>query len=181
MGRRAVGEWAGRLAEGQKFDPETQTIVEAAKVRIRFMAGKEQAQRTLLMTADTVGGVLDLCPGAGRSARSMGNKSSPGHHGQASLPFFQQKQAAAISNLLLHESEFQLEWMENPWQEVEEAGQWLMSLERELQPELIHLNNYCHGQLPWRAPVLMTGHSCVLSWWQDVKGEPAPGEIPKIL
>jgi glycogen synthase len=41
-------------------------------------------------------------------------------------------------------------------------------------PDLIHLNGYAHGALPWRAPVLMVAHSCVLSWWEAVKGEPAP-------
>jgi glycosyltransferase involved in cell wall biosynthesis len=36
------------------------------------------------------------------------------------------------------------------------------------------LNGYVHGALPWRAPLLVAGHSCVLSWWQEVKGEAAP-------
>jgi glycogen synthase len=38
----------------------------------------------------------------------------------------------------------------------------------------VHLNTFVHGALPWTAPVLMVGHSCVLSWWQAVKGEAAP-------
>src|SRR5690606_11315778 len=37
-----------------------------------------------------------------------------------------------------------------------------------------HLDTYAHGALPWTVPVLMVGHSCVLSWWQAVKGEAAP-------
>src|SRR5207237_8073203 len=28
--------------------------------------------------------------------------------------------------------------------------------------------------LPWPRPVLVAGHSCVLSWWEAVKREPAP-------
>lgn len=35
-GVRAVGEWARRLAEGRKFDPEANTIVEVAKVLDRI-------------------------------------------------------------------------------------------------------------------------------------------------
>lgn len=35
-GVRAVGEWASRLAEGRKFDPEANTIVEVAKVLDRI-------------------------------------------------------------------------------------------------------------------------------------------------
>jgi glycogen synthase len=38
----------------------------------------------------------------------------------------------------------------------------------------VHLNGYCHGDLPWSKPTLMVCHSCVLSWWQAVKGEAAP-------
>jgi glycosyltransferase involved in cell wall biosynthesis len=64
--------------------------------------------------------------------------------------------------------------MEDPWQEVKQAGHWLLQLEKQFKPDLIHLNNYAHGSLPWRAPTLMVGHSCVLSWWQGVKGEAAP-------
>jgi glycosyltransferase involved in cell wall biosynthesis len=45
-----------------------------------------------------------------------------------------------------------------------------------VRPDLIHLNGYVHGALPWSAPKVMVGHSCVLSWWQAVKGEPAPPE-----
>jgi glycosyltransferase involved in cell wall biosynthesis len=31
-----------------------------------------------------------------------------------------------------------------------------------------------HGHLDWGRPALVVVHSCVLSWWQAVKGEPAP-------
>jgi len=31
-----------------------------------------------------------------------------------------------------------------------------------------------HAALPWSAPKLVVAHSCVLSWWAAVKGEPAP-------
>jgi glycosyltransferase involved in cell wall biosynthesis len=30
---------------------------------------------------------------------------------------------------------------------------------------VVHLNGYAHAALPWRAPVLVVAHSCVLSWW----------------
>lgn len=133
----------------------------------------DQRKLSLLMTADTVGGVwtyaLELIEALGPlkievHLATMGSLPSPA----------QQKQAAAIPNLYLHESSYKLEWMDNPWQEVEEAGEWLLQLEEQLQPDLIHLNNFCHGQLSWKAPVLMVGHSCVLSWWKAVKGEAAP-------
>ena len=129
----------------------------------------------LLMTADTIGGVwtyaLDLIKGLQPHGvevhlASMGKPLSAA----------QRKQTSQIKNLILHESAYQLEWMEEPWKEVEAAGDWLLDLEEKLAPDIIHLNNYCHGDHPWRAPVLMVGHSCVNSWWQAVKGAEAPGK-----
>jgi len=72
------------------------------------------------------------------------------------------------------ESCFKLEWMEDAWEDVAKAGEWLLQLEKRLQPEIIHLNGYVHAALPWQAPTLVVGHSCVLSWWKAVKGEAAP-------
>ena len=31
-----------------------------------------------------------------------------------------------------------------------------------------------HGALDWQTPVVVTAHSCVLSWWRAVKGCEAP-------
>jgi glycosyltransferase involved in cell wall biosynthesis len=39
---------------------------------------------------------------------------------------------------------------------------------------VIHLNGYVHAAADWRAPVLVVGHSCVLSWWEAVKNESLP-------
>ncbi|HYO70741.1 MAG TPA: glycosyltransferase family 4 protein, partial [Archangium sp.] len=130
------------------------------------------------MTADTVGGVwtyaLELCQAlAGDGVRvelaTLGAPLSPA----------QWVEARAVPGLTVHESSYQLEWMEEPWEDVRASGEWLLGLEARLAPDVIHLNGYCHGALPWRAPVLMVAHSCVLSWWEAVKGEPAPGRYTR--
>ena len=59
------------------------------------------------------------------------------------------------------ESEFKLEWMQDPWCEVAAAGEWLLDLESRAQPSVVHLNGYVHGALRWQAPCLIVGHSCV--------------------
>ena len=64
--------------------------------------------------------------------------------------------------------------MDEPWADVNRAGDWLLEIAAEIQPDIVHLNGYAHGALPWGAPVLMVAHSCVLSWWAAVKGEEAP-------
>jgi glycosyltransferase involved in cell wall biosynthesis len=63
--------------------------------------------------------------------------------------------------------------MAEPWDDVSAAGNWLAELERAFRPDLIHLNDYPHGVGPWSVPVLMVGHSCVLSWHAAVRGRPA--------
>jgi glycogen synthase len=127
----------------------------------------------VLMTADTVGGVwtyaLDL-------ARALGDFSVEillATMGRAPTAT-QQREAVRIPHLYLCASEYKLEWMDSPWEDVGRAGEWLMDLANCYQPDIIHLNNYAHGSLPWTSPLLMVGHSCVLSWWRAVKWENAP-------
>jgi glycosyltransferase involved in cell wall biosynthesis len=130
---------------------------------------------TVLMTADTVGGVwtyaLDLSAALVRHGwavhlATMGAPLSPA----------QRAQAAAVDGLAVHESAFRLEWMQDPWTDVDLAGRWLLRLERELRPHVVHLNQYAFGALPFGAPTLLVAHSCVLSWWRAVHGGAAPAE-----
>jgi glycosyltransferase involved in cell wall biosynthesis len=86
----------------------------------------------------------------------------------------QRHEAQQLPNLQLVESSFKLEWMDEPWHDLERAGEWLLELESSTRPDVIHLNGYVHAALPWHTPLLAVGHSCVLSWWQEVKNEAAP-------
>ena len=127
------------------------------------------------MTADTVGGVwtysLELARGLGRHGikvflATMG----------AELRSEQMAEAREIDNLHVVESRFKLEWMPEAWHDVDAAGDWLIGLEDEFCPDVVHLNGYAHAVLPWKAPVIVTAHSCVSSWWQAVKGESIPAD-----
>ncbi|MEX0762441.1 MAG: glycosyltransferase family 4 protein [Dehalococcoidia bacterium] len=129
----------------------------------------------VLMTADTVGGVwtyaMQLADALDRhgvevALATMGGPVSPG----------QRAEASAIPSLRLYESTFKMEWMENPWDDVEKAGQWLLDLEQETRPDVVHLNTYSFGALSWHAPALVVGHSCVLSWWEACRNQQAPPE-----
>jgi glycogen(starch) synthase len=131
--------------------------------------------RHVLMTVDAVGGVwtyaLDLSRALGErdvrvSLALMGPSASDA----------QREEAAAINTVDMFERPYALEWMDDPWCEVAEAGDWLLELERELQPDIVHVNGYCHAALDFRAPVLVTGHSCVLSWWRAVYGSEPPAK-----
>lgn len=125
------------------------------------------------MTADAVGGVwrysVDLIQGLVANGAevllaTMGPRPSRD----------QREQVAASPNVTLAESDYALEWMPNPWRDVEAAGQWLLALADDFGADVIHLNGYSHAALPWRKPVVVVAHSCVFSWWRAVHGC-APG------
>jgi glycogen synthase len=127
----------------------------------------------VLMTADTVGGVWTY---ALELADALGRRGLEVHLCTMGRPLStdQREDALSVPGLALHESRYRLEWMDDPWEDVARAGEWLLDVARRVRPDVVHLNGYCHGALPWPAPTLMVGHSCVLSWWEAVKGEPAP-------
>lgn len=129
----------------------------------------------ILMTADTVGGVWSyaveliqaLAPGGVEVAlATMG----------APLNLQQREQLTGLPQVKLYESNYKLEWMDNCWADVKAAGTWLMQIKKEFKPDLIHLNNLVHGNLNWGKPVMVTVHSCVLSWWRAVKKEEATAD-----
>lgn len=131
------------------------------------------APRRILMTADTVGGVwqyaMELC----RVLCARGYEVTLATMG--GLPDREQcREAEGIAGLDLRASRYKLLWMDDPWRDVMEAGEWLLGLAQEVQPDIVHLNDLGHGDLDWPAPVLTVGHSCVLSWWRAVHGERAP-------
>jgi glycogen synthase len=129
--------------------------------------------RKVLMTSDTVGGVWTYALELVRGLAPHGVKVALATMG-ALLTSDQWAEVRALENVQMFESSFRLEWMDDPWRDVEQAGEWLLEVEREFKPEVVHLNGYCHGQLPWTAPTIVVGHSCVLSWWFSVKNTAVP-------
>ncbi|MCZ7683616.1 MAG: glycosyltransferase family 4 protein [Sandaracinaceae bacterium] len=128
--------------------------------------------RRVLMSADSVGGVLsyaeDLCRGLSREGVDvllavMGGRLDGG-----------QRAAFEAIGVRVEDSDHALEWMPEPWDEVSEAGVWMLELAERFEPDVVHLNGYAHAALPWEQPVIVVGHSCVASWMEAVHGEPLP-------
>lgn len=129
----------------------------------------------VLMTADTVGGVWTYALELARGLAEHGVSVSLATMGER-LTAAQQEEARSLANLHVLESTYKLEWMEGPWSDVRRAGKWLLRLEQRIRPDVVHLNGYTHGALPWKAPVMIAAHSCVMSWWRAVFGREAGGE-----
>jgi glycosyltransferase involved in cell wall biosynthesis len=129
----------------------------------------------ILMTTDTVGGVwsyaLELCAAlAGEGCEvTLATMGAPLRAGQ-------RDELAAAGLEDVRTSAYALEWMPDPWDDVERAGRWLLRIADEVEPDLVHLNGYAHGALPWGVPVVAVAHSDVLSWHEAVRGRPAGPE-----
>jgi glycosyltransferase involved in cell wall biosynthesis len=126
------------------------------------------------MTADAVGGVWRYAMDLGGVLTSRGWNVTVAVMGPP--PRETQAAEARRLNVALACRDCRLEWMDDPWDDVAAAGEWLLELERSVAADVVHLNGYAHGALPWRAPAIVVAHSCVRSWWRAVKGDEAPGE-----
>ena len=127
----------------------------------------------ILMTADTVGGVWNYSLELVRALAPFKTEVALATMG-APLTEEQRRQAEEIDNLTIYESSYKLEWMDDAWDDVQKAGEWLLELKEQVQPDLVHLNGMVHGALNFGVPTIAVVHSCVLSWWKAVKDEEAP-------
>ena len=129
--------------------------------------------RRILMTTDVIGGVFHYALELAAALADHGVVTALATMGPA-MTHGQRSAARAVPGLELYESTYRLEWMPEPWTDVERAGTWLRELEAKIAPDVVHLNGYAHADLPFRAPTVVVAHSCVLSWWQAVRGSAAP-------
>lgn len=129
----------------------------------------------VLMTADCIGGVwshaMELTRGLSTDCEVtlvvFGGQLSPA----------QRREAGTCGARRVVESGLRLEWMDDPWEDVNRAAWLLREVECECTPDVIHLNGYALASESWTAPVLVGAHSCVLSWWRAVKREAPPARL----
>jgi glycosyltransferase involved in cell wall biosynthesis len=132
----------------------------------------------VLMTADAVGGVWTYALDLARVLAAHGTQVTIATMGP--LPTGDQLAAVrGVPGIEVVTSTFQLEWADDPWEDVAAAGDWLLGLEARLAPDIVHLNGYAHGALPFRAPVVVVGHSCVLSWARAVPRALSAGMVER--
>ena len=123
----------------------------------------------VMMTIDAVGGVfthaVDLIAALGAEDVAV----SVVVFGPR-LSVDQRRRLERAAPVAIHDSGLALEWMEDPWGDLERAAELLAELERVERPDVVHANAFFCGTLDWRAPLLIGAHSCVRSWWRAVHG-----------
>jgi glycogen synthase len=135
------------------------------------IAGFSSRQLTVLMTVDTVGGVWNyatrLCA-ALREVHFVWAQMGP--------PVWAEHRAriAMLPNVLLHESDYRLEWMADAADDLSASCRWLAELAQREAVDFVHVNGFAHARLDIEVPTLVVAHSDVLSWWQAVHGCAAP-------
>ena len=64
---------------------------------------------------------------------------------------------------------FRLEWMQEAEQDLPESSAFLASLVRELQPDVLHLNQFCYGNLPVDVPRVVMANGDLITFTQAVQ------------
>ncbi|MBV9337398.1 MAG: glycosyltransferase family 4 protein [Solirubrobacterales bacterium] len=120
----------------------------------------------VLVVADVVGGVRtfvhELTGGLTRLGAEV-HLALIGRDASVAAP------AAASCEL----RDLKLEWMADPWRDVEATSDWVGELVAHHRPDVVHMNTF--APVPdGGVPVLLTVHSCVVTWWRAVHGSETP-------
>jgi len=116
----------------------------------------------VLMTTDAVGGVWSyataLCAALSRLGAEV-HLVSLGHR-----PRPDQRAMLDRTNIRLIETDLALEWQDPDARDLDNAHRVLLALEREIRPDIVHLNSFREATFDWHAPAVIVAHSCVHSW-----------------
>ncbi|HEX2656581.1 MAG TPA: glycosyltransferase family 4 protein [Xanthobacteraceae bacterium] len=123
----------------------------------------------ILMTADAVGGVWTFATTLTQAIVARGCQVHLVTLGPQPRP----DQLAGLSGLTgldIEITDLALEWLDPKGIDLLRATEQLRLIEQRFDPDVIHLNSYREALTPFRAPVLITAHSCVVSWWNACRG-----------
>ena len=73
---------------------------------------------------------------------------------------------------------FRLEWMQEAEEELPESSAFLAALVRELRPHVLHLNQFCYGNLEVDVPRVVMAHGDLLTWNEAVQERSSRSGVP---
>jgi len=123
----------------------------------------------VLITADTLSGVWTYTRELVTGLITRGVRVTLVSFGEIPLP----EQTAwmdSLHGLDYRPTAFRLEWMQEAEQDQAESASFLTAMVRELQPDVLHLNQFCYGDLPVDVPRVVMAHGDLISWSEAVHG-----------
>jgi glycosyltransferase involved in cell wall biosynthesis len=123
------------------------------------------------MTTDAVGGVWTYATTLAHTLCERGYRVTLVSLGPG--PRADQLAGLTVPGLEFIATDLALEWMDPDGEDAARAREVLVTLERRLRPDVVHLNSFREANAGWHAPVLVAAHSCVGSWWRACRGEEA--------
>jgi glycosyltransferase involved in cell wall biosynthesis len=122
-----------------------------------------------LVTADSIGGVWTYVRELVTGLVRRGVRVTLVNFGQ--IPSGDQVEWLEKIPVDFRPTGFRLEWMQDAPEDLALSTEYLLSVVRETQPDILHLNQYAYGALDVSIPKLVVAHSDVMSWWMAVHGE----------
>jgi len=123
----------------------------------------------VLITSDTVGGVWTYTQELVTGLATRGHRVTLVSFGKLPNPD-QTAWMRQLGSVDYRPTEYRLEWMEAAERDIEESRRYLEFLVREVQPDVLHFNQYCYGDIDVDVPRIVVAHSDVVSWWVAVHG-----------
>ena len=131
----------------------------------------------LFMTADAVGGVWPYALDLARGLAAEGVRTTLAVLGPSPAAD-QLAEAEAVPGLSTLHTDLPLDWLAEDAAAVERTGEALADLVRADGPDLLHLNSPAHAAAArFPVPVVGVAHSCVATWWAQVKTGPLPDDF----
>jgi glycogen synthase len=123
------------------------------------------------MTTDVVGGVWDFCV---TLARELHQRDAAVTLLALGAPSASQAAQAADAGVSLVVEPLKLEWMQDSELDVVRTREVIARLVRDLQPDVVHANQFVAACVQTDVPVVLTLHSDVLTWQRWTLGTATP-------
>jgi len=130
----------------------------------------------VLVTTDTISGIWGYTRELVSGLVSRGLQVTMVSFGEVPLPE-QTGWMDSLHGLDYRPTAFRLEWMQENEQDYPDSCAYLTSLIEEVEPDVVHLNHFCYGNLPVPVPRLVVAHGDLLTWWLAVH-EREPQSVP---
>ena len=134
----------------------------------RLPAGSRSSVH-VLVTSDTLSGTWTYTRELVTGLVTRGVQVTLVSFGEIPLPE-QTTWMETLHGLEYRPTAFRLEWMQEAEQDLPESSNFLAALVREVQPDVLHLNQFCYGNLPVDVPRVVMAHGDLITWTQAVQG-----------